>query len=85
MPLTVTFDTNTLNSVVWPETAQRGTETSGAKIQAAIETMSRAQVERSVEFQHRSFQGQASIDFLETGEKTITELGEALRARLAIT
>ena len=36
MPLTVTFDTNTLNSVVWPETAQRGTETSGAKIQAAI-------------------------------------------------
>lgn len=36
MPLTVTFDTNTLNSVVWPETAQRGTGTSGAKIQAAI-------------------------------------------------
>lgn len=57
----------------------------GAKIQAAIETMSRAQVERSVEFQHRSFQGQASIDFLETGEKMITELGEALRARFAIT
>jgi hypothetical protein len=36
MPLKVTFDTNTLNSVVWPGTAQRGTGTSGAEIQAAI-------------------------------------------------
>jgi hypothetical protein len=36
MPLTVTFDTNTLDSVVWPETAQSRTGTSGAEIQAAI-------------------------------------------------
>jgi hypothetical protein len=35
-PLTVTFDTNTLASVVAPETAQRGTGTSGAIVAAAI-------------------------------------------------
>lgn len=56
----------------------------GAKIQAAIEAMSRAQVERSVEFQHRTFHGKAAMDFLESGEKTINDLGEAVRARLAI-
>ena len=37
MPLTVTFDTNTLNSVVAPETAQRGTGTSGATVRTAIQ------------------------------------------------
>ena len=37
MPLTVTFDTNTLASVVSPETAQRGTSSSGAAVRAAIE------------------------------------------------
>jgi hypothetical protein len=37
MPLTVTFDTNTLASVVSPETAQRGTGTSGATIRTAIQ------------------------------------------------
>ena len=37
MPLTVTFDTNTLASVVSPETAQRGTGTSGAIIRTAIQ------------------------------------------------
>jgi hypothetical protein len=37
MPLTVTFDTNTLASVVSPETAQRGTGTSGATVRTAIQ------------------------------------------------
>jgi hypothetical protein len=37
MPVTVTFDTNTLASVVSPENGQRGTETSGATVQAAIQ------------------------------------------------
>jgi hypothetical protein len=36
MPLTVTFDTNTLQSVVFPEDAQRGTGPSGAAVQTAI-------------------------------------------------
>jgi hypothetical protein len=36
MPLTVTFDTNTLASVVSPETAQRGTGPYGAIVRAAI-------------------------------------------------
>jgi hypothetical protein len=35
-PLTVTFDTNTLASVVAPETAQRGTGESGAIVAAAM-------------------------------------------------
>lgn len=35
-PLTVTFDTNTLASVVAPETAQRGTGESGAIVAAAV-------------------------------------------------
>ncbi|MEI9992653.1 MAG: hypothetical protein WDM86_21800 [Rhizomicrobium sp.] len=35
-PLTVTFDTNTLASVVAPETAQRGTGASGAIVAAAM-------------------------------------------------
>ena len=38
MTLRVTFDTNTLDSVVWPKTAQRGTGSSGAKIRSAIKT-----------------------------------------------
>jgi hypothetical protein len=37
MPLTVTFDTNTLASVVSPETAQRGTGTSGTIVRTAIQ------------------------------------------------
>jgi hypothetical protein len=37
MPLTVTFDTNTLASVVSPETAQRGTGASGAAVRSAIQ------------------------------------------------
>ena len=37
MPLTVTFDTNTLASVVSPETAQRGTGTSGAIVRTEIQ------------------------------------------------
>jgi hypothetical protein len=37
MPLTVTFDTNTLNSVVLPKTAQRGTGASGATVRTAIQ------------------------------------------------
>jgi hypothetical protein len=37
MPLTVTFDTNTLASVVSPETAQRGTGPSAAAVRAAIQ------------------------------------------------
>lgn len=36
MPLTVTFDTNTLASVVTPETAQRGTGPCGDIVRAAI-------------------------------------------------
>src|SRR5882757_8760654 len=36
MPLTVTFDTNTLASVVSPETAQRETGASGAAVRIAI-------------------------------------------------
>lgn len=36
VPLTVTFDTNTLASVVSPETAQRGTRESGGAVRAAI-------------------------------------------------
>lgn len=36
MPLTVTFDTNTLASVVSPETAQRDTGASGAAVRTAI-------------------------------------------------
>ena len=36
-PLTVTFDTNTLASVVAPETAQRGTGASGAIVAAAMQ------------------------------------------------
>jgi hypothetical protein len=36
-PLTVTFDTNTLASVISPETAQRETGASGAAVRAAIE------------------------------------------------
>jgi hypothetical protein len=35
--LTVTFDTNTLNSVVSPENAQRGTTESGASVRAALQ------------------------------------------------
>lgn len=37
MPLTVTFDTNTLASVVSPDAAQRDTGTSGAVVRAAIQ------------------------------------------------
>lgn len=37
MPLTVTFDTNALASVVAPETAQRGEGPSGAAVRAAIQ------------------------------------------------
>ena len=37
MTLTVTFDTNTLASVISPETAQRETGTSGAVVRAAIQ------------------------------------------------
>src|SRR5271156_3556350 len=37
MPLTVTFDTNTLASVVSPETAQRGTGPSGTIVRTAIQ------------------------------------------------
>jgi hypothetical protein len=37
VPLTVTFDTNTLASVVSPSTAQRATGASGATIRAAIQ------------------------------------------------
>lgn len=37
MPLTVTFDTNTLASVVSPQTAQRDTGASGAAVRTAIE------------------------------------------------
>jgi hypothetical protein len=36
MPLTVTFDTNTLASIVSPETAQRDTGASGAAVRTAI-------------------------------------------------
>jgi hypothetical protein len=36
MPLTITFDTNTLASVVSPETAQRDTGVSGAAVRTAI-------------------------------------------------
>jgi len=37
MPSTVTFDTNTLASVVSPQTAQRDTGVSGAAVRTAIE------------------------------------------------
>ena len=38
MPLTVTFDTNTLASVVSPKTAQRGTGPCGTRVRAAIQS-----------------------------------------------
>jgi hypothetical protein len=54
-----------------------------AQFRSAIEVLSRAEVERYVEFRHESFHEYKDSSFLlQNGEKIISDLGDSVRARL---